>query len=143
MKDLVNGNLIIDQFMPGEDDRRSPLYFKKFIKYNSEQNLVELEDYLGNKTTVLSDFVLPIIRIPEVLLLQLGFTRYTEEVGVFFNNSVRLKKIGGIQYIINYPGKPQRQISCLYELQNLFKDYTGDDLEIFDFNEWTEFDFRL
>src|SRR6266567_469405 len=126
------GNVVILNDDGLSEDKRFPKYFRRVVEYDAIRELITVEDSLGNKSEVMFDFYLSNIPIPEELLLHLGFNKYSGEEGVYFKDSFRIKKQDWIQYQVSKPDFKLETISCLYELQNSYKEYTGKDLDVSD-----------
>jgi hypothetical protein len=135
------GNIVILNDNGVSEDKRFPKYFRRVVEYDAIRELITVEDSLGNKSEVIFDFYLSDIPIREELLLHLGFKKNSGVDGVYSKGLFLIKKQGWTQYQVCQLASKREMVSCLYELQNLYKEYTGKDLDVSDFNDWNQFSF--
>ena len=153
MKDLVTGNLIMDIknmdiSINGGEPRTSPVYFRKVIKNDFNNKIIEVENSQGAKFEGNWSEFNETIKIPEDLLLHLGFEKFQDETRVnntvYFNScsNFRLEKMRNKSYKAFSLNGNSKSIICFYELQNIYKEFTNKDLDISDFNNW-QFNFNI
>jgi len=131
--EIKQGNIVIKQH-PVLDFLEISSSFRKVVKYTTSEMIIE-----PNLKCDPENFS-HLIRIPASLLEHLGFEKLTTNERTYYKNSVFVRKESDVEYTIYTVRHPRKTIFCLYELQNLYTEFTnGDVLNVSDFNDWSRF----